>query len=77
VTGTVIGVLILLVLALGTLLVVVTAQARGAGREPGRPDEVSGEVVSELLVQLRAARADAERWKDRAEELQRRLDEGR
>jgi hypothetical protein len=77
VTGAVIGILILLVLGLGTLLAVVTARARGSGREPGRPDEVSEEVVAGLLAELRVARAAAERWRGRAEELQRRLDEGR
>jgi hypothetical protein len=77
VTGAVIGVLILLVLALATLLAVVAARSRAGEREPGRPDEVSDEVVTGLLAELRSARAEAQRWKDTAERLQRRLEDDR
>jgi hypothetical protein len=77
VTGVTIGVLVLLVLALGTMLAVVAAKAYNDGREPGQPDELSNEVVTGLLAELRRAQAEAARWKATAERLQRERDDER
>jgi hypothetical protein len=75
-TGVTIGVLILIVLALGTLLAIVSAKTFNNGREPGQPDEVSDEVVTGLLAELRRAQAEAARWKATAERLKQERDEG-
>jgi hypothetical protein len=51
------------------------ARSRSRGLEPGRPDRVSEEVVSGLMVELRKWQAEAAHWKSTAERLHRRLDE--
>lgn len=76
-TGVTIGVLILLVLVLGTLLAIVAAKAYNDGREAGQPDELSNEVVTGLLAELRRAQADAAHWKATAERLRRERNEDR
>lgn len=76
-TGVTIGVLVLLVLALGTMLAVVAAKTYNDGREPGQPDALSDEVVTELLAELRRTQAEVARWKATAERLQQERDEGR
>jgi hypothetical protein len=73
-TGALIGVLLLLVLALGVSTVYLLARAKSAGREPGSRDEVSDEVVSGLMAELRKWQAEAAHWRATAERLQRELD---
>jgi hypothetical protein len=75
--GVTIGVLVLLVLALGLLLAVVASKVYNGDREAGKPDEVSDEVVTGLLAELRRTQAEAARWKAEAERLKRERDEGR
>jgi hypothetical protein len=60
---------------LGLAVVVLLARLNAAGREPGRPDEVTDEVVTGLLSELRKWQAEAEHWKASAERLQRELDQ--
>ena len=74
-TGAAVGILVLLALGLLVALVYVLARQRSADRQPGRPDEVSEEVVSGLLVELRKWQAEAAHWKATAERLQRELDQ--
>jgi hypothetical protein len=74
-TAALIGVLLLLTLAFGVGFVVALVKARTAGREVGRPDQVSEDVVSGLLAELRKWQAEAAHWKSTAERLQRELDQ--
>jgi hypothetical protein len=60
---------------LGLAVVVLLARLNAAGREPGRPDEVTDEVVTGLLSELRKWQAEAEHWKATAERLQRELNQ--
>ena len=76
-TGVTIGVLILVVLALGTMLAVVSAKVYNGDREAGKPDALSDEVVTGLLAELRRAQAEAARWKATAERLKQERDENR
>jgi hypothetical protein len=76
-TGVTIGVLVLLVLALGTMLAVVAAKAYNGDREAGKPDEITDEVLTGLLAELRRTQAEVARWKATAERLQRERDEER
>jgi hypothetical protein len=62
-------------MVLGVTVVVLLARLRSYGREPGRPDEVTDEVVTGLLSELRQWQAEAEHWKASAERLQRELDQ--
>jgi hypothetical protein len=75
VTGVIVGVLILVVFVLGVSLFYVLAREQSAGREPGRPDELSDEVVSRLMGELRKWQAESAHWKATAERLQRELDQ--
>jgi hypothetical protein len=67
--------LILAVMVLGVTVVVLLARLQAAGREPGRPDEVTDEVVTGLLGELRKWQAESAHWKATAERLQRELDQ--
>ena len=67
--------LILAVMALAVAVVGLLARLRAGGREPGRPDEVTDEVVTGLLSELRKWQAEAAHWKATAERLQRELDQ--
>jgi hypothetical protein len=75
VTGVAVGVLILFVLALLVSLFIVLSRQHAESRQPGRPDEVSDEVVSGLMTELRKWQAEAAHWKATAERLQRELDQ--
>jgi hypothetical protein len=68
-------VLVLVVMALGITTVALLARVRSGPREPGRPDEISDEVVSGLMAELRKWQAEAAHWKATAERLQRELDQ--
>ena len=74
-TGAVIGVLVLVVLALAVSTVYLLARAKSAGREPGQSDSVSEEVVSGLMAELRKWQAEAAHWRATAERLQRELND--
>ncbi|HEU5034088.1 MAG TPA: hypothetical protein VFT62_04925 [Mycobacteriales bacterium] len=74
-TAALIGVLLLLTLAFGVGFLVVLVKARTAGHEVGQPDQVSEDVVSGLLSELRKWQAEAAHWKSTAERLQRELDQ--
>jgi hypothetical protein len=76
-TNALVAALLLLVLAAFVGLIYVTARSRADGREPGRPDAISDEVVSGLMAELRKWQAEAAHWKATAERLQRELDERR
>jgi hypothetical protein len=73
-TGAAIGILLLVCLALAVALAVVVVRWRASGLEAGRPDDVTDDVVSGLLVELRKWQAEAAHWKATAERLQRELD---
>lgn len=62
-------------MVLGMTVVVLVARLNSVGREPGRPDEVTDEVVTGLLSELRKWQAEAEHWKAAAARLQRELDQ--
>jgi hypothetical protein len=65
----------LAVMVLGVTVVVLTARLRSSGREPGRPDEITDEVLTGLLAELRKWQAESAHWKAAAERLQRELDQ--
>jgi hypothetical protein len=74
-TGALVGILLLV-----TILAVVgafyaVARARSVDRQPGMPDELSDEVVTGLMAELRKWQAEAAHWKATAERLQRELDQ--
>jgi hypothetical protein len=75
VTGALVGALLLVAIAVMVAIAYVAARDRSAGREPGRPDAISEEVVSGLMVELRKWQAEAAHWKATAERLQRELDQ--
>jgi type VI protein secretion system component VasK len=77
VTGLATGVLVLVVLVALVATLAVVAKSRAAGREPGRPDEVSEDVATRLMAELRKWQAEAAYWKATAERLQRELDQRR
>ena len=61
-------------MVLGLTVVVLLSRLNAAGREPGKPDEVTDEVVTGLLAELRKWQAEAAHWKAAAERLQREID---
>jgi uncharacterized protein YlxW (UPF0749 family) len=73
-TGAIIGVLLLLAILLIVTTAYLAAKAR-TDREPGRPDEISDEVMTRLIAELRKWQAEAAHWKATAERLQRELDQ--
>jgi hypothetical protein len=74
-SGTLTGVLVLAALALVVTVAYLVARDRSRGREPGRPDAVSEEVVTGLMGEMRKWQAEAAHWKATAERLQRELDQ--
>jgi hypothetical protein len=62
-------------MVLAVAVVVLGARTRSMGREPGKPDEITDEVVSGLMTELRKWQAEAAHWKAAAERLQRELDQ--
>jgi len=74
-TGALIGVLLLVTIVAVVSAVYVVSRERSANRQPGMPDEVSEEVVSGLMAELRKWQAEAAHWKATAERLQRELDQ--
>jgi hypothetical protein len=62
-------------MVLSLAVVVLAARNRSMGREPGRPDQLSDELVSGLMTELRKWQAEAAHWKATAERLQRELDQ--
>jgi hypothetical protein len=73
-TGILVGVAILLALAAVLVGGYLLSQRRAAGIVPGAPDQVTGEVVTGLMGELRKAQAEAAHWKAAAERLQREID---
>ena len=74
-SGTAQAVLGLLVLLLGVAVLVLVVKLRAGDREVGKPDELSEEDASGLMVELRKWQAEAAHWKATAERLQRELDQ--
>ena len=74
-TGVLVGLLLLLSIVLAIALTHNVATSRSAGRQPGQPDELSNEVVTGLMGELRKWQAEAAHWKATAERLQRELDQ--
>ena len=74
-TGALIGVLLLVTFVAVVTAVYVVARSRSANRQPGMPDELSDELVSGLMTELRKWQAEAAHWKATAERLQRELDQ--
>ncbi|HVX70751.1 MAG TPA: hypothetical protein VHA79_13795 [Mycobacteriales bacterium] len=72
--GVLVGVAILAGLAGLLAAGYVLSRRRAAEIVPGRPDRVTGEVVSGLMAELRKAQAEAAHWKAAAERLQREVD---
>ncbi|MBV9098787.1 MAG: hypothetical protein JO079_12100 [Frankiaceae bacterium] len=57
-------------------VIVLMAKLHASGRrELGQPDEVTDEVVTGLLAELRKWQAESAHWKAAAERLQRELDQ--
>ena len=73
--GAVVSLLVLVVIVLLVLVGYYVAKANSGDREPGRPDEISDEVLSGVLAELRKWQAEAAHWKATAERLQRELDQ--
>jgi hypothetical protein len=73
-TGVLVGVLLLVTIVAVVGAVYVVARARSVDRQPGMPDELSEEVVTGLMAELRKWQAEAAHWKATAERLQRELD---
>jgi hypothetical protein len=71
----VVGVLLLLAILALVGAAYVVARARSVNRQPGMPDELSEEVVTGLMAELRKWQAEAAHWKATAERLQRELDQ--
>jgi len=66
----------LAVMVLGVTVVVLMTRLHASGRqELGRPDDVTDEVVTGLLAELRKWQAETAHWKAAAERLQRELDQ--
>ncbi|MDQ1747126.1 MAG: hypothetical protein QOD07_1389 [Frankiaceae bacterium] len=66
----------LAVMVLGVTVVVLMTRLHATGRqELGQPDEVTDEVVTGLLAELRKWQAETAHWKAAAERLQRELDQ--
>jgi len=61
-------------MGLGVAVVALAARLRSTGHEPGRPDDLSDEVVTGLMSELRKWQAEAEHWKATAQRLQREID---
>ena len=61
-------------MVLGVAVAVLLSRLQAVGREPGKPDEVTDEVVTGLLAELRKWQAEAAHWKATAERLQREID---
>ena len=74
-TGALVGVLLLVTLAVIVGAAYVVSKARSENRQPGMPDDVTDEVVSGLMTELRKWQAEAAHWKATAERLQRELDQ--
>lgn len=74
-TGALTGVAVLLAIALLVALVYLVARSRADRPEPGRPDQVTDEVVTGLMAEVRKWQAEAAYWKSAAERLQRELDQ--
>jgi hypothetical protein len=74
-TGALVGVLLLVTITAVVGAVYVVSRERSVDRQPGMPDEVSDEVVSGLMTELRKWQAEAAHWKATAERLQRELDQ--
>lgn len=71
-SAVVVGVLLL---AAGTVLVVVVRHRGAAGGvEAGTPDTVTADVVTGLLAELRGAQAETAYWKAQTQRLQQELD---
>ena len=74
-TGVLVGVLLLLIMVVLVGAAYVVSRARSVNRQPGMPDELSDEVVTGLMAELRKWQAEAAHWKATAERLQRELDQ--
>ena len=74
-SGTAQAVLGLAVILLAVVSLVLFVKLRAGGRQPGDTDELSQEVASGLLAELRKWQAEATHWKATAERLQRELDQ--
>jgi hypothetical protein len=75
VSGTAQAVLGLAVILLAVSTLVLFVKVRAGDRQPGDTDELSQEVASGLLTELRKWQAEATHWKATAERLQRELDQ--
>jgi hypothetical protein len=74
VSGAAQAVLGLAVILLAVATLVLLVKLRAGGRQPGDTDELSQEVASGLLTELRKWQAEAAHWKATSERLQRELD---
>ena len=74
-TGVLVGGLLLLTMIVVVGAAYAVARARSVNRQPGMPDELSDEVVTGLMAELRKWQAEAAHWKATAERLQRELDQ--
>ena len=74
-TGALIGVLLLVAIVAVVGAAYVVSRSKSENRQPGMPDELSDEVVTGLMAELRKWQAEAAHWKATAERLQRELDQ--
>jgi hypothetical protein len=75
VSGTAQAALGLAVILLAVSTLVLFVKLRAGDRQPGDHDELSQEVATGLLAELRKWQAEAAHWKATAERLQRELDQ--